>query len=221
MRAALAVALAEGGRLDALVNNAGYGEWGVVEDVPLDRVRRQFETNVFGLIELTQLVLPGMRQARAGRIVNVGSMGGRLTFPGAGIYHATKHALEALSDALRFEVQGFGIDVVLIQPGLIRSAFGGVAVDVLGRHAVTGWPYAALNDSVARATRESYIKGPLAPLAGEPDDVARVIARALTAARPKPRYRVTASAHVLMTLRALLPDRLWDAFLRRTYAQPR
>jgi NAD(P)-dependent dehydrogenase (short-subunit alcohol dehydrogenase family) len=220
MRAALAVVDFEAGPLDALVNNAGYGEWGVVEEVPAARVRQQFETNVFGPLDLTRLVLPGMRRAGRGRIVNVGSMGGRLTFPGGGIYHATKYALEALSDALRFELEGFGIDVVLVQPGLVRSGFGDVAVAVLDRHASDDSPYAALNDSVLRATTESYSKGALARLAGSPDDVARVIERALTTRRPRPRYRVTASAHVLMTLRACLPDRWWDAFLRRTYAQP-
>ena len=217
MRAAVARVTVQAGRLDALVNNAAYGEWGVIEEVPLDRVRRQFETNVFGLLELTRLVLPGMRHARAGRIVNVGSMGGRLTFPGGGIYHATKHALEALSDALRFEVRPFGIHVVLVQPGLIRSGFSDVAVATLDRHARGDSPYATLNTSVLRATVESYTRGPLARLAGEPDDVARTIERALTADPPKTRYRVTGSAHLLMTLRWLAPDRWWDRFLSRTY----
>ncbi len=115
------------GAVAALVNNAGYSQSGAVEAIPIDRVRAQFETNVFGLLRLTQLVLPGMRRARAGRIVNIGSMGGRLVFPGGGVYHATKYALEALSDALRFEVRGFGIQVVLIEPGLIRTGFGDAA----------------------------------------------------------------------------------------------
>src|SRR3954451_1844650 len=115
------------GAVGVLVNNAGYSQSGAIESVPIERVRAQFETNVFGLVRLTQLVLPKMREQRWGKIVNIGSMGGRLTFPGGGYYPATKHALEALSDALRFEVAGFGIDVVLLEPGLIVTAFGEAA----------------------------------------------------------------------------------------------
>ena len=117
MRAAVdAVEQAEGA-VGVLINNAGYSQGGAIETVPLDAVRRQFETNVFGLIALTQLVLPAMRGQHWGKIVNIGSMGGRLTFPGGGLYHATKYAVEAISDALRFEVRGFGVDVILIEPG--------------------------------------------------------------------------------------------------------
>ena len=115
------------GAVGVLINNAGYSQSGAIETVPLDAVRRQFETNVFGLVRLTQLVLPKMRAQRWGKIVNVGSMGGRLSFPGGGHYHATKHALEAISDALRFELRGFGIDVVLLEPGLITTEFGEAA----------------------------------------------------------------------------------------------
>ena len=112
------------GAVGVLINNAGYSQSGAVETVPLDAARKQFETNVFGLARLTQLVLPKMRDQRWGKIVNLGSMGGKLVFPGGGWYHATKHALEALSDALRFEVRGFGIDVILLEPGLITTEFG-------------------------------------------------------------------------------------------------
>src|SRR5215218_1322987 len=123
MRAAVvAVALAEGS-VGALVNNAGYSQSGAVESVPLDEVRRQFETNVFGLLRMCQLVLPGMRREGGGRIVNISSMGGKLVFPGGGIYHATKFSVEALSDALRFEVRGFGIGVSIVEPGLIKTEF--------------------------------------------------------------------------------------------------
>src|SRR5262245_37441474 len=128
MRAAVGVIEHEHGSVGALVNNAGYSQSGAVETIPMDRVRAQFETNVFGLIRLTQLVLPAMRRTRAGRIVNLSSMGGKLVFPGGGIYHATKYAIEALSDALRFEVRGFGIRVVLVEPGLIRTPFSERAV---------------------------------------------------------------------------------------------
>ncbi len=117
----------EHGAVGVLVNNAGYSQGGPIEQVPLEAVRRQFETNVFGLIALTQLVLPAMRAQHWGKVVNVGSMGGKLTLPGGGLYHATKHSLEAISDALRFEVRGFGVDVVLIEPGLITTEFGKTA----------------------------------------------------------------------------------------------
>src|SRR5947208_1933438 len=118
---------AAAGAVGVLINNAGYSQSGAIETVPLQAARAQFETNVFGLVRLTQMVLPKMRAQRWGRIVNVGSMGGRLSFPGAGHYHATKHALEALSDAMRFELRGFGIDVILLEPGLITTEFGEAA----------------------------------------------------------------------------------------------
>src|SRR3954471_18341009 len=127
MAAAVAAVEAQEGAVGVLVNNAGYSQSGAVETVPLDEVRRQFETNVFGLARMCQLVLPGMRRQRWGKIVNLSSMGGRLVFPGGGFYHATKYAVEAISDALRFEVKGFGVDVILIEPGLIRTAFGETA----------------------------------------------------------------------------------------------
>ncbi len=128
MSAAVERVRAEAGPVGALVNNAGYSQSGAIETIPMDSVRRQFETNVFGLMRMCQLVLPGMREAGSGRIVNVSSMGGKLTFPGGGVYHATKHAVEAISDALRFEVAGFGVEVVVIEPGLIRTEFGETAV---------------------------------------------------------------------------------------------
>src|SRR3954454_16490353 len=119
------------GAVGVLVNNAGYSQSGAVESVPMDAVRRQFETNVFGLVRMCQLALPGMRNQRWGRIINISSMGGRLVFPGGGYYHASKYAVEALSDALRFEVKGFGVDVVIIEPGLIKTEFGTAAVSSL------------------------------------------------------------------------------------------
>src|SRR5215212_7492856 len=123
MQAAVRTVEEAEGAVGVLVNNAGYSQSGAVESVPMDDVRRQFETNVFGLVRMCQLVLPGMRAQGWGRIVNLSSMGGRFTFPGGGYYHATKHAVEAISDALRFEVRGFGIDVVIVEPGLIRTGF--------------------------------------------------------------------------------------------------
>ena len=128
MRAAVETVERAEGAVGVLINNAGYGLEGAFEEVPMTDIRRQFETNVFGLVAMTKLVLPGMRRQRWGRVVNLSSMGGKLTFPGGAYYHATKHAVEALSDALRFEVKGFGIDVIVIQPGPIKTRFGDTAV---------------------------------------------------------------------------------------------
>jgi NAD(P)-dependent dehydrogenase (short-subunit alcohol dehydrogenase family) len=202
------------GAVGVLINNVGYSQSGAVESVPLDRVRHQFETNVFGVIRMCQLVLPGMRSQRWGKIVNVGSMGGRLTFPGGGIYHASKYAVEALSDALRFELRGFGIDVILIEPGLIVTNFGQVAADTV----VDDGPYAQFNRRVAEITARAY-RGPMAALGGAPEAVAKTIARALGARRPRARYPVTPSAR-LMIGRRLAPDRLWDLLMRLQFPQP-
>jgi NAD(P)-dependent dehydrogenase (short-subunit alcohol dehydrogenase family) len=197
-----ALAQVEGG-VDVLINNAGYSQSGALETLPMDAVRRQFETNVFGLLRLTQLVLPGMRAKGAGTIVNVSSMGGKLTFPGGGAYHATKYAVEALSDALRMEVRPFGIDVICVEPGLIRTEFGETAA---GGVQESG-PYAEFNAAVAKSTRDVYT-GPLSRLGGDADTVAAAIEKAL--AKPRPRVPVTASARFFMGLHAVLPDRVWD-----------
>ncbi len=192
--------------VDVLINNAGYSQSGALETLPMASVRRQFETNVFGALRLTQLVLPGMRAKGAGKVVMISSMGGRLTFPGGGAYHATKYAIEAISDALRMEVRPFGIDVICVEPGLIRTEFGTTAADGVPDD---GGPYAKLNAAVARSTREVYT-GPLSRLGGDGDDVAAAIERALTAKRAPTRVPVTASARVFMGVRRLLPDRAWD-----------
>jgi NAD(P)-dependent dehydrogenase (short-subunit alcohol dehydrogenase family) len=216
MRAAVEEVERAEGAVGALVNNAGYSQNGAVETVPLDDVRRQFETNVFGLLRMSQLVLPGMRRQGSGRIVNVSSMGGKLTFPGGGIYHATKHAVEAISDAMRFEVRGFGVDVVVIEPGLIRTSFAETSVGSVPQEE---GPYAEFNTAVAAATAGAY-DGPLGRLGGGPEAVAKVIERAVTASRPRTRYKVTASARVLMAQRSLLPDRAWDAVVGTSFPRP-
>src|ERR671912_555485 len=209
----------EEGAAGALVNNAGYSQSGAVEAVTMEKVRAQFETNVFGLVRMCQLVLPGMRRQGYGRIVNVSSMGGKLTFPGAGYYHASKHAVEALSDALRFEVEGFGVKVSIIEPGLIKTGFAETAVGSMdssdGEH-----PYAGFDEGVARATADNYERGPISKLSSGPEAVAETIERAISARIPRSRYAVTPSAHLLMGLRRLLPDRAWDAALRTSYPQP-
>jgi len=214
MRDAVAHVEAEHGQVGALVNNAGYGEYGTVEEVDMDAVRRQFETNVFGLARMTQLVLPGMRCAGAGRIVNVGSMGGRFVFPAGGYYHASKYAVEALSDALRFEVAPFGVQVSLIEPGLIRTDFAETAGTTLAGSADATGPYAGLTTAMNQQMAGSYRNRALTASA---DTVARVIEHAVTSARPRTRYVVTPAARALIHTRRLLGAGVWDLYLRRTF----
>ena len=208
------------GAVGVLVNNAGYSQSGAVESVNLEDIRAQFETNVFGLVRMCQLVLPAMRRQQRGKIVNVSSMGGKLTFPGGGIYHATKHAVEAISDALRFEVREFGIDVIVIEPGLIKTQFAEAAVNKIESGTTPNGPYAEFNAAVAEATAGAY-EGPLAKLGGGPDDVARKIAKAISRRRPRARYPVTPSARMILGLHTLLPDRGWDAFTATSFPRPK
>jgi NAD(P)-dependent dehydrogenase (short-subunit alcohol dehydrogenase family) len=214
MQAAVAAVEAEHGSVGALVNNAGYAVSGAIEAVPLDAVRTEFETNVFGYVRMAQLVLPGMRRVGTGRIVNVSSVAGRVTLPGAGAYAASKYAIEAISDALRFEVRGFGVHVIVIEPGPVRTEFTATANTALEQ--ADAGPYAAYHAAVAKAdaeTDESFV-------AGTPDRVARAIEHALTADKPRPRYRVTPIAHVLPKLRGVLGDRGFDALLRTQIKAP-
>jgi NAD(P)-dependent dehydrogenase (short-subunit alcohol dehydrogenase family) len=221
MRAAVdAVEQAEGA-VGVLVNNAGYSQSGAIETVPLDAVRRQFETNVFGLVRLTQMVLPRMRSQHWGKIVNLGSVGGRVVFPGGGQYHATKHALEAISDALRFELRGLGIDVILLEPGLITTEFGEAATasmtDVTSSQ---DDPYARFNATVGAVTKGAY-DSPLIRLIGAgPERIAKVIERSITRRHPPARVTITPSAKIPIALRRLLSDRAWDAAMRRQFPQP-
>jgi NADP-dependent 3-hydroxy acid dehydrogenase YdfG len=207
------------GAVGVLINNAGYSQSGAVESVSPQDIGAQFETNVFGLIRMCQLVLPGMRAQRWGKIVNIGSMGGKLVFPGGGIYHATKYAVEALSDALRFEVRGFGVDVILVEPGLIKTGFGEVAAGSVSKSDAAD-PYDDFNRHVAKATAEVY-DGPLIKLGGGPEKVAETIAEALGADRPKARYKVTPSAHLLIGQRRITPDRVWDLMMRAQFPTPK
>lgn len=220
MSAAVAAVEEAEGAVGALVNNAGYSQSGAVESVDLDEIRRQFETNVFGLIRMSQLVLPRMRERGSGRIVNIGSMGGKLTFPGGGIYHATKYSVEAISDALRFEVKGFGVDVVLIEPGLITTEFATAATASLTEGTSLDGPYGSFNTEVGAKTVGAY-EGPLAKLGGPPEAVARAVERALTRRRPRPRYTVTPSARLSIAQRRLVSDRIWDAMMARQFSRPR
>ena len=175
-----------------LVNNAGYSQSGASRRCRSTQVRRQFETNVFGLIRMCQLVLPGMRAQRWGKIVNIGSMGGRLTFPGGGIYHATKYAVEAISDALRFEVRGFGVDVILIEPGLIVTKFGEVASGVGRERRRRRLRTRDFNRKVATLTERALTRARWPSSAAGPEAVGqgdRRRAQVATARRPAIRSR--------------------------------
>jgi NAD(P)-dependent dehydrogenase (short-subunit alcohol dehydrogenase family) len=218
MEAAVSQVTDAEGAIGVLINNAGYSQSGAVETVPIDDIRRQFETNVFGLIRMCQLVLPGMREQGWGRLVNMGSMGGKLTFPGGGLYHASKYAIEAISDALRFEVRGFGVDVILIEPGLIVTGFADAATATVSPD--ESGPYARFNQAVSKLTTEAY-KGPMAKLGGGPEAVAKTIVGALESNRPRPRYPVTLSAHLMINQRRFTPDRIWDLMMRAQFPTPK
>jgi len=223
MVAAVARVEAGHGTVGVLVNNAGYALQSPVEETPMAEVRRQFETNVFGLVRLTQLVLPGMRRAGHGRVVNVGSMGGRFTFPGGGFYHASKHAVEAVTDALRYEVSGFGIGVVLVQPGPVATPFGDAAVatiDEPDQPAGEGaGPYGPFRHELAVRYAKAY-DGSRSSGALPPGRVAAVIVRAATTDHPRPRYAVGVVARGLITLRRLTPDLVFDQVMTRTFPTP-
>ncbi|MBU2573746.1 MAG: SDR family NAD(P)-dependent oxidoreductase [Elusimicrobia bacterium] len=192
------------GRLDILINNAGYGAHGALEDVPMAEARRQFEVNVFGLARLTQLALPHMRRNKSGKIVNISSIAGRISVPLSGWYHASKYAVEAYSDALRLEVKRFGIDVVLIEPGPIKTGWDAVALENLSKNSGSG-PYAALAQKLTGKFREGYRSG-----APGPERVAGVILKALEARRPSARYVVPFRAKAILFLKWLLPDCVLD-----------
>ena len=217
MIAAVQTVEAEHGQVGTLINNAGFGEYGPIEESDLVRVRAMFETNVFGLARLTQLVLPAMRRSRSGRIVNIGSMGGRITFPIGGFYHATKYAVEAISDALRVEVKPFGIDVILVEPGLIRTNFENRVNDGLEAEAArpdTVTAYADLLSANEKNTTGGYANDFMAT---GPDVVAAVIVKALASSRPRSRYVVTPAARLVINLRRFGGDRVWDRAMRRQF----
>jgi NADP-dependent 3-hydroxy acid dehydrogenase YdfG len=219
MQAAVDAVLSAEGAVGVLINNAGYSQGGALEQVSMEDVSRQFETNVFGAIRMAQLVLGGMRAQHWGKIVNIGSMGGRLTFPGGGLYHATKYALEALSDAMRFEVKGFGVNVVLIEPGLITTEFANNAVTAASGNGADN-PYADFEAKVGVLTKGVY-ESPMRHLGGGPDTVAKAIEKAITRRRAPTRVPVTPSARLSIMQRKLMPDRVWDAAMRSQFPQPR
>lgn len=210
VRAGVDRIIQDAGRIDVLVNNAGYGSYGAIEDVPISEARAQVEVNLFGAAELIRLVLPQMRAQRSGTVINISSMGGRITTPLGGWYHATKFALEALSDCLRLEVEPFGIQVVVIEPGSIDTEWGGIAADKL--LAASGFgAYQAQARAMARSLRATAGDRRKSP----PSVVADAVVAAATARRPRTRYPVGANARLAIALRSLLPDRAYDAVIRR------
>lgn len=207
----------EHGHVGTLINNAGYGEYGPIEEADLELVRTMFETNVFGLARLTQLVLPAMRRSRGGRIVNIGSMGGRITFPVGGFYHATKYAVEAISDALRVEVKPFGIDVVLVEPGLVRTNFESRVSESLEVGTPSHGADTAYGDLLAANEKNTTSGYANDFMATGPESVAAVIVKAVDSSRPRSRYVVTPAAKFMINLRRLGGDRIWDAAMRKQY----
>jgi NADP-dependent 3-hydroxy acid dehydrogenase YdfG len=220
MTAAVEMIKNEHGQVDILVNNAGFELAGAVERIPAAQARQLFDTNFFGLARLTQLVLPGMREQRYGRIINVSSVYGRFAVPGEAYYAASKHAVAAFSEALRREVGGFGIRVALIEPTAARTRLD--ANTVWAGHNAEG-PYAAFYRDLARWHSQTYGEPPrniAGRLAVSADDVARTIARAATSRRPRARYPVGALARGLFMLRRWLPAPAFDAFVRRQFPSP-
>ena len=210
MRAAVDRVISEQGRVDVLVNNAGYGQYGPVEDTPIDVARHQFEVNLFGLARMTQLILPHMREQHSGTIVNISSMGGRMYTPLGAWYHATKHAVEGFSDCLRFEVEPFGVDVVIVEPGMIRTEFSdGVTRNI---QAADGTAYSGLIRAIANA-QDGDASSPsrMSP----PSVIADTISLALRAKRPKTRYVAGAMGRRLILMRRIVGDRGFDRLLRR------
>ena len=224
MMEAVAAVEEAAGPVGVLVNNAGYGLYGPVEQLPMDEIRRQFETNFFGLVRLTQLVLPGMRRRGRGRILNVSSMGGRITLPGGAFYHASKYAVEALSDALRVEVAQFGIDVVLIEPGPVKTPWNDVAAGSLATAAdgpaADGDAYREYKAAVGASFGKAQA-GLFGRLGSTPEDIAKVITQAVTARRPRARYLINPVAKSLVAMNRVLPARAYDSVLRRQYGLPR
>lgn len=206
---ALQQILNQQGTLDILINNAGYGSYGAVEDVPLTEAQRQLDVNVFGAIRLTQMVLPLFRRQHRGRVIMISSIAGRLTGPFGGWYHASKYALEALSDALRMETAGQGIWVSIVEPGLVRTPWGHIAADHLAASARRG-PYARLAEQAARGIQRLYDKKWLT----SPAEVARTIFLAVNAAQPQARYLCGKDAYLLLALHTLLPTGLYDLAAR-------
>jgi len=197
----------EHGGVDILINNAGFGLYGPVEELPLERARYQFEVNLFGLARLTQLVLPDMREKRAGKIINISSMGGKIYTPMGAWYHASKHALEGWSDCLRFELRQFDIDVIIIEPGLIATEFNEVMTSTIPQESWEG-PYRQIVEGLAENANEENVRS-----YSPPAEIAKVILKAINTDRPKTRYVAGRMARPLILMRRLLGDKIFDRLL--------
>ncbi len=197
--------LKEKGSVDILVNNAGYGSYGSIEDVPMEEARRQFEVNIFGLARLTQLVLPGMREKGYGKIINISSIGGKIYTPFGGWYHATKHALEGLSDCMRLEAAPFGVDVIIIEPGGIATEWGAISAKNLKKTSSDG-AYSKQAEMVADTMARMYESGKVSP----PSVISRIILKAVKARRPKTRYSAGYMSGIALFMRKILSDRMFD-----------
>ena len=213
IQAAVQAIRATGGRVDVLVNNAGFGLYGAIEDLGIDDARYQFEVNVFGPARLTQLLLPMMRQQGSGTIVNITSMGGKIYTMLGGWYHATKHALEGWSDCLRLELAPFGIRVIVVEPGLIETGFGDVVVDGLQK-CPAGSAYSKVATAVAKSSQETYGHG----RGTDPSVVADAVSKSIKAKNPRTRYVVGKYAKPMIWMRTWLGDRNFDWIMRRMVA---
>jgi len=202
---AVETVLKEQGKLDVLVNNAGYAIYGAMEDTTIDDARRQFEVNLFGLARITQLVLPSMREQKSGTIINMSSMGGKMYIPFGSWYHGTKHALEGWSDCLRTELKDFGIKVVIIEPGGIKTEFDGVMLAPMIDRSGKG-PYAELTKKVVRGVQDTYHSNK----ASHPSVIANCVSKAVNSKKPKTRYRAGYMAKPAVFIRTFLGDRVWD-----------
>ncbi|MBA3461129.1 MAG: SDR family oxidoreductase [Deltaproteobacteria bacterium] len=199
--------LTAGKGVDVLVNNAGFGVLGPTSEIDDAEMRRQYDTNVFGLMAVTRAFLPKMRERRSGRIINVSSVGGRITLPFFGVYNSTKYAVESLSDALRYELRPFGIDVSLIEPGVIRTNFEATAVGNLSQFDATPYAQAVAKYEQMSKTADRFASNPIV--------IAKAIARAVNARRPAARYVAPRSTNMVIWMRAVLPTRVWDWAMRK------
>jgi len=198
--------IAKEGRIDILINNAGYGDYGAIEDVSIDKAKNQMQVNVFGAARLIQLVLPKMRQNNWGKIVNISSVGGKLAQPYGGWYHASKFAIEGLSDSLRNEVKQFGIDVILVQPGAVKSEWAEIAIENLQENSKES----AYKQSIDKMSES--LKGTL-QYRSEPNVIANIIKEAIEAEQPEARYFGGFMAVEILTARKNMSDKEFDEML--------
>ena len=211
MQTVIETIVQEEGKIDILINNAGYGVYGAIEDVDLTEAKRQFEVNLFAQARLTQLVLPYMREQRKGKIINVSSIAGKMTLPLGAWYHASKHALEAYSDALRMEVKDFGIDVIIIEPGAIKTPWGVIVGENLQDLAQDS-AYQEMTEKQAKFLLKHYTKN---PFLSTPKRVAEYIYQVVVASKPKTRYLVGFGSKTIVLIKSILPDRVFDSMVKR------